>query len=215
MNYIIREILKEEYSLLENFLYEAIFVSEGISPPPKAIIKEPELQVYIKDFGMKKDDMGLVAEIDKKIVGAVWVRIMNDYGHINNLTPSLAISLYKEYRGLGIGTELMRKMLNMLKQRGYKQTSLSVQKANYAIKMYKKIGFEIVNENEEEYLVLDKVNYENIEYYYIAKLNESRTDIENNYKLVTIIESSGNKVISEVTGTSSLKKILPLFENHL
>ena len=102
---------------------------------------------------MKKDDMGLVAEIDKKIVGAVWVRIMNDYGHINNLTPSLAISLYKEYRGLGIGTELMRKMLNMLKQRGYKQTSLSVQKANYAIKMYKKIGFEIVNENEEEYLM--------------------------------------------------------------
>ena len=153
MNYIIREILKEEYSLLENFLYEAIFVSEGISPPSKAIIKEPELQVYIKDFGMKKDDMGLVAEIDKKIVGAVWVRIMNDYGHINNLTPSLAISLYKEYRGLGIGTELMRKMLNMLKQRGYKQTSLSVQKANYAIKMYKKIGFEIVNENEEEYLM--------------------------------------------------------------
>ena len=73
----------------------------------------------------------------------------------------------------------------------------------------------IILENEEEYLVLDKVNYENIEYYYIAKLNESRTDIENNYKLVTIIESSGNKVISEVTGTSSLKKILPLFENHL
>ena len=57
----------------------------------------------------------------------------------------------------------------------------------------------IILENEEEYLVLDKVNYENIEYYYIAKLNESRTDIENNYKLVTIIESSGNKVISEVT----------------
>ena len=73
----------------------------------------------------------------------------------------------------------------------------------------------IILENEEEYLVLDKVNYENIEYYYIAKLNESRTDIENNYKLVTIIESSGNKVISAVTGTSSFKKILPLFENHL
>ena len=42
----------------------------------------------------------------------------------------------------------------------------------------------IILENEEEYLVLDKVNYENIEYYYIAKLNESRTDIENNYKMV-------------------------------
>ena len=73
----------------------------------------------------------------------------------------------------------------------------------------------IILENGEEYLVLDKVYYEDKEYYYIAKLNETRTDIENNYKLVTIIESSGNKVISEVTGTSSLKKILPLFENHL
>lgn len=73
----------------------------------------------------------------------------------------------------------------------------------------------IILENGEEYLVLDKVYYEDKEYYYIAKLNETRTDIENNYKLVTIIESSGNKAISEVTGTSSLKKILPLFENHL
>lgn len=70
-------------------------------------------------------------------------------------------------------------------------------------------------ENGEEYLVLDKVTDNDIIYYYIAKLNDTKTDIENNYKLVTIIESSGNKVISEVTGTSSLKKILPLFENHL
>jgi len=43
-----------------------------------------------------------VAEVDGKIVGAVWVRIMNDYGHIDNETPSLAISLYKEYRGLAL-----------------------------------------------------------------------------------------------------------------
>lgn len=154
MNYTIREILKEEYSLLENFLYEAIFVPERVSPPPKTIINKPELQIYLKDFGMKKDDIGLVAEIDGKTVGAVWVRIMNDYGHINDTTPSLAISLYKEYRGLGIGTALMKEMLNILKQRGYKQTSLSVQKANYAVKMYKKVGFEIVDENEEEYIMI-------------------------------------------------------------
>ena len=73
----------------------------------------------------------------------------------------------------------------------------------------------IILENEEEYLVLDKVNYENIEYYYIAKLNESRTDIENNYKLVTISEENNNKVLKEVTGVDTLKKILPLFENTL
>lgn len=81
-------------------------------------------------------------------------RIMNDYGHIDDATPSFAISLYKEYRGIGIGTALMKEMLCILKQRGYKQTSLAVQKANYAVDMYKKVGFEIVDENDEEYIMV-------------------------------------------------------------
>lgn len=154
MEYIIREILKEEYCLLEIFLYEAIFVPEGVPAPPKSIINQPELQVYVADFGKKKDDIGLVAEVGPKMVGAVWVRIMDDYGHIDDATPSFAISLYKEHRGLGIGTALMQEMLHILKDRGYKQASLAVQKANYAVNMYRKIGFEIVDENEEEYIML-------------------------------------------------------------
>lgn len=154
MNYIVRDILQEEYSLLEKFLYEAIFVPEGMDAPPESIIKQPELQVYVADFGKKKDDISLVAEVDAKVVGAVWVRIMNDYGHIDDATPSFAISVYKEYRGIGIGTALMEKMLCILKERGYKQASLAVQKANYAVGMYKKTGFEIVDENEEEYIMV-------------------------------------------------------------
>lgn len=154
MNYNIRKISERERSLLQDFLYEAIFVPEGVPAPPKSIINQPELQVYIADFGKKKDDMGLIAEVDKKAVGAVWVRIMNDYGHIDNDTPSFAISLYKEYRGFGIGTDLMKEMLCILKDRGYKQASLAVQKANYAVRMYQKTGFEIVDENEEEYIMV-------------------------------------------------------------
>lgn len=154
MEYTIRKLSKEEYGLLEDFLYEAIFVPEGMVMPPKTIINQPELQVYISGFGQKKDDIGLLAEVGKKVVGAVWVRIMNDYGHIDDNTPSFAISLYKEYRGLGIGTALMKEMLCILKDRGYKQASLAVQKANYAVRMYLKTGFEIVDENEEEYIML-------------------------------------------------------------
>ncbi len=78
MNYKIRKILEREVSLLQDFLYEAIFVPEGMFAPPKSIINQPELQVYITDFGKKKDDIGLVAEVGKKVVGAVWVRIMDD-----------------------------------------------------------------------------------------------------------------------------------------
>ncbi len=121
MDYIIREINENEYVVLEDFLYEAIFVPEGVSAPPKEIIYQPELQVYLNDFGKRKGDAGLVAEADGKIIGAVWVRIMNDYGHIDDETPSFAISLYKEYRNNGIGTALMTKMLDILNQAEYRQ----------------------------------------------------------------------------------------------
>lgn len=153
MDYKIREIKESEYSVLSDFLYEAIFIPKGMEKPSKSIIEQPELQVYIADFG-KADDWCLVAEVKGKIVGAVWVRIMNDYGHIDDEIPSLAISLYDEYRSLGIGTALMDALLQFLKDKGYKKTSLSVQKANYAVNMYRKIGFKVVSENEEKYIMV-------------------------------------------------------------
>ena len=48
----------------------------------------------------------------------------------------------------------MKEMLQFLKNKGYKQTSLSVQKANYAVNIYRKVGFEVVKENEEEYIMV-------------------------------------------------------------
>ena len=79
---------------------------------------------------------------------------MNDYGHVDDDTPSFAISLYKEYRGKGIGIQMMVQMLELLKMQGYKRASLAVQKANYAVKMYKRVGFQTVDENEQEYIMV-------------------------------------------------------------
>lgn len=49
--YAIREIRKDEVELLKDFLYEAIFIPEGVTPPPRSILDQPELRVYIDDFG--------------------------------------------------------------------------------------------------------------------------------------------------------------------
>ena len=70
-------------------------------------------------------------------------------------------------------------------------------------------------ENKERYLVLDKVIDNNIEYYYIAKVNDTETDIENNFKLVSIEDNSGQKVLVEVTGEDKLRSILPKFNNEI
>ena len=151
---VIREIRPEEIPLLNDFLYEAIFIPGGVPAPSKSIINNEDLQVYVRDFGKKADDRCLVAEVEGKVIGAVWTRMMNDYGHIADGIPSLAISIYKDYRHQGIGTDLLREMLQRLKRDGYPQVSLSVQKANYAFRMYQKAGFEVLKETEEEYLMV-------------------------------------------------------------
>ena len=150
----IRQLRDDETELLKNFLYEAIYIPEGRQPPERSIIELPELSIYYEDFGNSPADNCLVAEEDGKVVGAVWTRIMNDYGHVDDETPSFAISLYKEYRGKGFGTEMMRRMLGLLKEQGYKKASLAVQKANYAVRMYEKVGFKIIDKNDEEYIMV-------------------------------------------------------------
>lgn len=151
---VIREMRDNEKDLLQDFLYEAIFIPEGMEPPPKDIIERPELELYYEDFGSGEADHCFVAEDDGKVVGAVWTRIMEDYGHVDSQTPSFAISLIQEYRGKGIGTELMKKMLEHLKNQGFKKASLAVQKSNYAVRMYEKLGFRKVDENSEEYIMV-------------------------------------------------------------
>ena len=150
----LRELRENEYDLFKVFLYEAIFIPEGVEPPSREIINEPDLKIYYEGFGEGEADYCFVADDDGKVVGAVWTRIMNDYGHVDDEIPSFAISLFKEYRGKGIGTKLMIKMLELLKAKRYKQASLAVQKANYAVKMYEKVGFKTVDENSEEYIMV-------------------------------------------------------------
>lgn len=150
---VIRNLEKSEISILEDFLYEAIFQKDETSLLPRDIIKEPSLEIYIKDFG-REDDYCLVAEVNNKIIGAVWTRVIEGFGSIDSNTPEVAISLYKEYRNKGIGTVLMRSMLELLKKEGYTKTSLAVQKENYAVMMYQKVGFEIIDKNDEEYIMI-------------------------------------------------------------
>lgn len=150
---IIRPIKKNEIMLLTEFLYEAIFQKDSNNLAPRTIIQDSSLWIYVEEFGTKKDDHCFVAEIDGKIVGAVWVRCIKAFGHIEDNVPEFALSTYPQYRGKGIGTALIRKMLEHLKSYGYSKTSLAVQKDNYAVEMYQKIGFTICDENEQEYIM--------------------------------------------------------------
>ena len=152
----IKEVGTSSYSILENFIYWAIFTPPGANLPARDIIFNPDVFIYIENFG-NENDCGVFAEVDGKAVGAVWTRIISAYGHIGNETPELAISVLPEYRNHGIGTKLMEKLFALLSERGYKQTSLAVQKENPATNFYLRLGYEILSEKPEEYLMVRKL----------------------------------------------------------
>lgn len=154
---IIRRMKADEYFLLKEFLYLAIYVPQGVKMPPKSIVEQPALKIYYQDFGTEKGDICLVAESDNKIVGAVWTRIVNDFAHIDDDTPSLAIAVAKECRGKGIGTRLLNEMFAVLKDASFLSVSLSVQKENFAVNMYHRVGFEVVKDNGGELVMRKKL----------------------------------------------------------
>lgn len=155
---VIRPIKEAEIMLLTDFLYESIFQKNTGSLAPRTIIQNPSIWIYIDKFGSKKDDYCFVAEIDGKVVGAVWVRCIKAFGHIDDSVPEFAISVYPHYRSKGIGTKLMGKMIEHLKTKGYSKASLAVQKDNYAVKLYQQTGFKIADENEQEYIMIYDLN---------------------------------------------------------
>lgn len=145
-SYYIREASKEDESFLWEMLYQCLYVPPNEPPPDRSIIHQPELSKYIKDWGLK-DDYALIG-IDKtsnQRVGAIWLRLFKEndqgYGYVDNHTPELSMAILLEFRGKGLGTELLSKLLQYLRENKYKTVSLSVSPNNPAKRLYEKMEF--------------------------------------------------------------------------
>ncbi|WP_346665685.1 GNAT family N-acetyltransferase [uncultured Mailhella sp.] len=154
VNAVVRPMNAEEYPLLEDFLCEAVFQMPGNKPAPKNIIEAPELRVYIQDLGRRRDDFCLCAESEGRVIGAAWARLSTGFGRIDDQTPELAVSVLKAHRGRGVGSALLRALIARLRRAGFAQVSLSVQKANPAVRLYRRLGFCVACEQEGELVMI-------------------------------------------------------------
>lgn len=145
MEVIIRQTTKEDEAFLWEMLYEAVYVPDGEEKFDKSLLKTSKLANYVENWG-RDGDYGLIAlnEQNKKI-GAVWIRLFNEltrtYGYVDEQTPILSMALLPEYRGIGIGTKLMKEIIALAKENQFKAISLSVAPANSALSLYEKFGF--------------------------------------------------------------------------
>ena len=194
----VRQIKPADYPMLEEFIYHALFIPPGVETPPRDIIYNPGVFIYIDGFGSKHGDCGVIAEVDGKAVGASWTRIIPAYGHIDDETPELATSVLAEYRGQGIGTTLMKRLFELLREHGYKRTSLAVQQKNAAVRFYQRLGYKTVRENDEEFIMVKDL-----------------TDMDNEYSMVisTVADKESAKKIAKLLIESRLAacvKMLPI-----
>ncbi len=147
MDLTIRKIESSDIGILKEMLYHAIFVPEGTPRPDKSIVDRPELKRYIIDW-QHPEDIGFVAVTDGQVIGAAWARRWSSdspgYGFVDEDTPELSIAVLPDYRGRGVGTRLLSRLLQELKGLGAAAVSLSVDLRNPAVHLYERFGFTIV-----------------------------------------------------------------------
>jgi ribosomal protein S18 acetylase RimI-like enzyme len=148
--YLIRQLTQADEQFLWEMLYHALYVPEGHDPFPKEVVNEPEIARYVLGWGRTGDQgFAAVEELTSKPVGAVWIRLFTSenrgYGYVADDVPELSIALLAEYRNQGIGTGLLNHLINETRNQ-YPALSLSVSPDNPAARLYKRLGFEVVEQ---------------------------------------------------------------------
>ncbi|HNX65284.1 MAG TPA: GNAT family N-acetyltransferase [Bacteroidales bacterium] len=160
MNLCYRKISKEDYPVLREYLYEAIYLPEGVEPYDRSIIDLPEIARYINNWN-DSSDFGLIACNEDETVGVIWGRLfMEDnkgYGFIDINTPEISMAINKKYRNQGFGTALMKEFINLAREKRFKSLSLSVDKRNRAYNLYVRTGFIIVDDRGPDYIMKKKL----------------------------------------------------------
>jgi ribosomal protein S18 acetylase RimI-like enzyme len=148
--YKIRSLTAADQPLLWEMLYLSLFVPEGNALFERSVVEHPDISKYVRDWG-RAGDSGLVAvRENNQPIGAIWLRLLagaeKGYGYVDDFTPELGMAVFSEHRGQGIGTSLLTRLFETAGA-SYEQISLSVARENPALRLYKRLGFEVVAED--------------------------------------------------------------------
>ena len=150
MDLHLRIATNSDFPLFEQMLYEAAFWRPGAERPPlNEALAHPELAKILADWG-REGDAGIVAESDDGTpLGAAfyrcWTEDNHTYGFVDADTPEFAIGVKAAHRGQGIGSALLEALAQHAKANGFTRLSLSVEKDNPALRLYKRNGYETVD----------------------------------------------------------------------
>ena len=140
-DFVVRRAARQDAAFLREMQYEALFVPPGGAPFPAAIVDQPEIAHYYRNFGASPTDVGRIAASESGLpLGAAWVRLLTGadagFGHVDDHTPELVIAVTAARRNRGLGAALLIDLLAEVSR-----CSLSVDARNPAVRLYERVGF--------------------------------------------------------------------------
>lgn len=114
-----------------------------IREPDEITLTIEQEKAFIKDKKNSMSELLLIAETDGRHIGNCSLMSIGGYKRYRHRC-AIAIALYKEYCGIGIGKAMLEIVLDIAEKTGYEQAELEVIADNKpAIALYKKLGFKM------------------------------------------------------------------------
>jgi GNAT superfamily N-acetyltransferase len=148
----IREATSGDEPFLRTMLYEAArWNTDWPVEPIEEVIANPVTARYIESWG-RPGDVGTIAMEADEPIGAAWYRRFPadapGYGFVDEQTPELSIAVARRHRRKGVGTALLRSLIERARADGVRALSLSVAPHNQSRMLYQREGFVKVGESE-------------------------------------------------------------------
>jgi GNAT superfamily N-acetyltransferase len=157
----LREATRDDAEFLAGMLVAAVNWSpEWKKKSRRRVLQAPDTAHYIAGWP-RKGDLGVVAEADGERVGAAWLRFFTaddpGYGFVAADVPELTIGVVAAWRGRGVGRALLRAVESAAVDAGIERIGLSVERKNFAQRLYLAEGYEVVAEGSPESDTMVKV----------------------------------------------------------
>jgi GNAT superfamily N-acetyltransferase len=144
-------------------LFEAAYWSlDEERPKLEDGLARPDLVYLLADWGREGDTALIAVAEGGELAGATWYRFwgpeQRSYGYVAPEIPELAIAVQPAFRRRGIGHQLLEAILETAASWGIEKISLSVEIENPAVKLYLRHGFQPIQKNQGDWIMVAQTN---------------------------------------------------------